>query len=164
MAGKTKPSITMRVRVGDRELEVTGPQEFVENKIDEFLKKTPSAPTSHSSTVHATKEPIHSPEIRKMSAAQLFKKSGLKTATDRVLLAAYYREKMQNTEDSTAAEIRQVIRDAKRPPPTNTNDAINQNIKKGYLMTAGDRDNKMAFVVTSDGEEAVEEMLSQKNN
>jgi hypothetical protein len=27
-------------------------------------------------------------------------------------------------------------------------------------MTAGDRDNKMAFVVTTDGEAAVEEMLN----
>ncbi len=159
MAKETKSAVTMRVRVGDSELEVSGPKEFVEEKIDEFLKKsrqtvvTPSH--QHSTSLAESVETT----VRKMSLAQFFKKTSPQTDNDRVLLAAYFREKMQNAENSTAAEIRDMIRDAKRPPPKNTSDAVNQNIKKGLLMAAGDRDNKMAFVVTTDGEESVAEML-----
>jgi len=51
-----------------------------------------------------------------------------------------------------------VIREARVQPPRNPNDSVNQNIRKGLLMTAGNKDNKMAFVLTSDGEAAVEDM------
>jgi hypothetical protein len=37
-----KASVTMRVRVGDSELEITGPADFVERKIAEFLKNPPT--------------------------------------------------------------------------------------------------------------------------
>jgi predicted metal-dependent hydrolase len=43
MAKESKSAVTMRVRVGDSELEVSGPKEFVEEKIDEFLKKSRQA-------------------------------------------------------------------------------------------------------------------------
>jgi hypothetical protein len=75
------------------------------------------------------------------------------------LVAAYFLEKYRNAQNATAAEIRDLIAQAKRTPPTNTNDAVNQNIRKGLLMTAGDRDNKMTIVLTSDGEAEVEEMV-----
>jgi predicted metal-dependent hydrolase len=158
MAKQSKSAVTMRVRVGDSELEVSGPKEFVEEKIAEFLKN--SRQTAASAHQHTTLPlPLADTIIRKMSLAQFFKKTNPRTDNDRVLLAAYFREKMQNAENSTAGEIRDIIRKAKRPPPKNTNDAINQNIKKGLLMTAGDRDNKIAVVVTTDGEEAIDEML-----
>lgn len=162
MAKKTKSSVTMRVRVGDSELEVTGPGDFVEKKINDFLKNRPAIRGGTSQPVTATVSPQET-QLRRMSLAQLFKKCGPRTDNDRVLLAAYFREKLQNAENSTASEIRDVIRSARRPPPKNTSDAINQNIKKGLVMSAGDRENKMTFVVTTDGEEAVEEMLNQKN-
>ncbi len=158
MAKASKSAVTMRVRVGDSELEVTGPKDFVQEKIDEFLKRsrhTSGSPPQHAGLPAVSAETT----VRKMSLAQFFKKTSPRTDNDRVLLAAYFREKMQNAENSTAAEIRDIIREAKRPPPKNTSDAINQNIKKGLLMSAGDRDNKMAFVVTTDGEESIDEML-----
>jgi hypothetical protein len=34
-------SVTMRVRIGDSEMEITGPVDFVEKKIAEFLKSAP---------------------------------------------------------------------------------------------------------------------------
>jgi hypothetical protein len=41
-----KDSVTMRVRVGDSELEITGPADFVERKIAEFLKNPPTPATT----------------------------------------------------------------------------------------------------------------------
>jgi hypothetical protein len=96
-----------------------------------------------------------------MSAAQFFKKYSPKTDNERVLVAGFYLEQVANLDNFTASEVREQIKNAKRQPPTNVNDAINQNIKKGLLMSAGDRDNKMAFVLTTDGEDRVREMLAE---
>ena len=62
-------------------------------------------------------------------------------------------------ESITASEVRDVIREAKVPPPENVNDAINQNIRKGFMMSAGNKDSRIAFVLTSDGEEAASELI-----
>lgn len=161
MAREKSSEVTIRVRVGDSEIEVTGPKSYVEKKIEEFLKKPP---TSISRTgVSPTTELAAGPElkVKGMSAAQFFKKYNPKTDSERVLVAGFYLEQVKKLQNFTAAEVREHIRDAKRKPPTNVNDAINQNIKKGLLMSAGDRDDKMVFVLTTDGEDQVREMLAE---
>jgi hypothetical protein len=40
MAKEIKSVVTMRVRIGDSELEVSGRKDFVEEKIEQFLKKS----------------------------------------------------------------------------------------------------------------------------
>lgn len=153
--------VTMRVRVGDAELEVTGPHDFVEKKIAEFLKLTPMP--AHISVTGAGTPPstIADRKLKAMSPGQFFKTCNPKTDADRVLVGAYFLEKFGNAQNATVGEIKALISGAKRPPPSNTNDAASQNIRKGFLMTAGDRENKMTFVVTSDGEAAVEAMMGQ---
>lgn len=147
----------MRVRVGDKEIEITGPNEYVERKVAEFLNQSSSA-TALPLSAPPAKETA-TPHAKGTSPAQFFKAANPKTDNDRVLVATYFLEKHRNAQNATAAEIRGLIAEAKRTPPTNTNDAINQNIRKGFLMTAGDRENKMTVVVTSDGELEVEEMV-----
>ena len=161
MAGEKTSVVTIRVRVGDSEIEVTGPKNYVEKKIEEFLNKPPTnigGTTASASIPHAS-----APELKGklLSAAQFFKKCNPKTDNDRVLTAGFYLEQVKNLPNFTAAEVRDQIREAKRQAPRNVNDAVNQNIKKGFLMSAGDRDNKIAFVLTSDGEEQVKEMLKE---
>jgi hypothetical protein len=149
-------SVTMRVRVGDAELEVSGPSDFVEAKISEFLQKrgAPQSPATEPSETSGRAEAMTRPK----SPAQFFKQCNPRTDNDRTLVATYFLEKFRNVENSTAAEIRDVIGEARVQPPRNPNDSVNQNIRKGLLMTAGNKDNKMAFVLTSDGEAAVEDM------
>lgn len=160
MARGKSSGVTIRVRVGDSEIEVTGPKNYVEKKIEEFLKTPPT-----SSRTRAAPAAGHSAEpevkVKGISAAQFFNKYNPKTDNDRVLVAGFYLEQAKNLQNFTASEVRDQIRDAKRKPPTNVNDAINQNIKKGLLMSAGDRDNKRAFVLTTDGEDRVREMLAE---
>ena len=148
----------MRVRIGDSEIEVSGPPDYVEKKIADFLSKPP-APVNEPST---QQRPRVATSGKSLSAAQFFKLCGPKTDNARTLVAAYFLEKYRNAQSSTASDIRDVIREAKVPPPRNPNDSVNQNIRKGLLMTAGDKDKKIAFVVTSDGEAAVEEMQENK--
>ncbi len=160
MAKQKDFSVTMRVRVGDKEIEITGPNDYVEKKIAEFLRQGASAGNNSNTATPQLTTATQTPNLKGKSPAQLFKLANPRTDNDRVLVAAYFLEKFRNAQNATAAEIRNLIKEAKWPPPANANDAINQNIRKGLLMTAGDREKKMAFVVTSDGESAVEEMTN----
>ena len=159
MTKQRQNTVTIRVRVGEAEIEVTGPKEFAEGKIAEFLKQqqTPQLPPTKRAG-HQERIATNA-SVKQSSPAQLFNKCKPKSEVDKVLLAAYYLEKLRNQQDSTALEVRDLVKEAKRTPPKNPNDAINQNIKKGLMMSAGSRENKIAFMLTSDGEAAVEEML-----
>jgi hypothetical protein len=150
-------SVTMRVRIGDAEIEITGPAAFVKAEVNEFLERTPVKATSSGSS-NATTSPSEQ-SLKTKSPAQFFKMCNPRSDVDRTLVGAYYLEKHRNAQNFSAAEIRNVIKDAKVPPPRNANDAVNQNIRKGLIMTAGDRESKMVFVLTSDGEVAVEQMM-----
>ena len=141
---------------------MSGPSDFVEQKIAEFLDKQKTIPAEttqkevlHPQSLAATKSG------KGMSAAQFFKKVSSKSDVDRVLAAGYFLEKYKNAENFTALEIRQTIKEAKIQPPENVNHSINQNIRKGFMMTAGDKEKKMAFVLTSDGEEAIGSFLNE---
>jgi hypothetical protein len=161
MAKKNSETITMRVRIGDRELEITGPCEFVDKKISEFVdhsKKTTG--TSGPSVSASSPSGSYESGRRGTSAAQFFKKVAPRTDIDLTLAAAYYLEEIKKYESFNAAEIRDTIqKDAKKRPPKNTSDAVNKNIKKGFMMSAGDKDGKMAFVLTTDGSEYIDTLL-----
>lgn len=164
MAGKKDKIVTMRVRMGEAELEITGPSDFVETKIDEFLEKIRSVgalPSPQQSPVARKSSPAAKQMPKSTSIAQLMKRMTPKTAVDRVLIAGYYLEHYMDAEKFNAADIRAMIRSAKVQPPKNTSDVINQNIKKGQMMPAGDKDGKMGYVLTSDGEQAIEDTLNQ---
>ena len=162
MAKKANQNVTMRIRLGDNELEVMGPTDFVEQKISEFIelnkKKPLLAPSSKvpTSTLTVTKT---AETVKKISAAQFFKKVKPSNDLVRTLTAGYYLEVFTGVESFTASEIRDLIREAKIPPPKNPNDAINKNIMKGKIMAAGDKEGKRAFVLTSDGEEEIKALI-----
>jgi predicted metal-dependent hydrolase len=151
------PTITIRVRVGDAEFEITGPLEVARAEVQEFMKRQPTVAEPTKGIPQASPP---QPTLKAKSPAEFFKKSNPKTDVDRTLAAAYFLEKFRNVQDASAAEIRDVIKEAKRPPPTNINDSVNGNIRKGLMMTAGERENKIVFVLTSDGEAAVEQMVA----
>ncbi|MBU4201189.1 MAG: hypothetical protein KKG09_07710 [Verrucomicrobia bacterium] len=154
---KKKEVVTMRVRVGDRELEVTGHQDFVEKKIAEFVK-APIEPEEKGRLVSRKSDEAGTGKA--LSVAQFFKKCNLTTDNNRVLVAGYYLEKNKGRDNFTVSELKELFTEGRRKPPANTHDAVNQNIKKGMLMPAGDREKTKTFVVTSDGEEYVETLMT----
>ncbi|MBI5888304.1 MAG: hypothetical protein HZB82_06290 [Deltaproteobacteria bacterium] len=162
MSKEKTMNVTMRVRIGESEIEVTGLSNYVEKKVAEFLEKqnqvfVPSGVgSSKSTTLPATHMPASS---KVMSIAQFFKKISPKSDVDRVLVAGYFLEKSKSQDNFTASEVSETIRSAKIPPPKNPNHSINQNIRKGHMMPSGDKEGKMAFVLTSDGEEVITELL-----
>lgn len=166
MTRKNVTNVTMRIRIGQSELEITGPSDFVDKKIADFIeqnKQNPiSAPISGQTAARQGSGELSPFSGKTMSAAQFFKKIKPQTDLDRTLTAGYYLEVFKKMENFTSVEIKDVIRkEAKVQPPKNTSDAINKNITKGYMMSAGDKEGKMAFVLTSDGEEAIRTLLEQ---
>ena len=159
MAAEAKARVTMRIRLGDAELEVSGPQAFVEGKIAEFVARQKELTAA--ATGAAVGTPAGKTQAKAASIVQLFKKAKPQADVDRVLLAGYYLEKGRDLDSFTAAEVRDAVRDAKTRPPRNPNDAINSNIRKGLMMTAGDKEGRLAFVLTTDGEEHVDELIGQ---
>lgn len=166
MAAKKSDAVTMRVRVADSELEITGPKDFAEKKISEFLAAVTKqiGPISALDRKGSVSQTIGTAtgQRKEISTAQFFKKVKPQTDIDRVLAAGYYLETYRNMDNFTAGEIRETIRnEAKTQPPGNTNNLINANIKKGYMMSAGDKEGKKAFVLTSDGEDAINTLLAE---
>jgi hypothetical protein len=159
MAAKVLAPVTMRVKIGDAELEVSGPQKFVEEKVAEFV----TAHGSKRETTPATGSPMEATagdQARKSSTlAQLLKKAAVKSDVDRVLVAGYHLETVRGMVSFTAADIKEAIRQAKATPPSNPSDAVAKNIKKGLMMQAGDKDGRMAYVLTTDGIEFVGEHM-----
>ena len=158
MSNKKGEEVTMRVRIGNSEIEVSGPRDFVETKIDEFIKEMKESakrtePGSHPAmaeikgTVPGTR--------KKVSAAQFFRRLSPKSDVERFLIAGYFLENFENVEKFTTADILLTLKKAKIRPPKNPSDVIYKNAKKGNIMAAGDKDGKLAYVLTSDGELAV---------
>ena len=159
----SKGNVTMRVRIGDNELEVTGSKTFVENKVQEFVEaqKATSPDRSRAPSQEATRAASHLLAGKKLSVAQLFKKVTPRSDVERTLVAGYYLEKYASQENFTTAELAQTIRASKNNPPKNPSDAVAKNIRKGLIMPSGDKDGKIAYVLTTDGEEAVESLLNE---
>ena len=153
----------MRIRIADSELEVTGPRTFVEDKIAEFisLSRQPGSAKITPESPGVSRELRPPTQGKRLSPAQFFRKTSPQTNVDRTLIAGYYLEKYENFDNFTAAELKTTVKSAKLPPPQNVNDMINSNIRKGFMMSAGDKDARRAFVLTSDGEDAVNQMLAQ---
>jgi len=166
MPEEKQVNVTMRVRIADAELEVTGPKNFVEEKIAAFVKTQRDTRPQHQGTNPTSSGPMggqvaQASLAKGLSAAQFFKKATLKSDVDRVLMAGYFLEKHNGADSFTTAEITDTIRQAKIKPPANPSDSVAKNIKKGLMMSAGDKEGKKAFVLTSDGEEVVSAALRQ---
>lgn len=160
MPKDTSKTVTIRVRIADSEIEVTGPPDFVERKVREFLDQAPS-PGRAPPSGQASRPRQLGISLKGSSPAQFLRKLNPKSDVDAVLGAGFFLERARNQDNFTAREVRTLLAEAKRRPPKNPNDAINSNIKKGLIMSAGNRENKIAFVLTSDGEEQIEEALSE---
>jgi len=162
MASAQDQPVTMRIRLGDSEIEVTGPPDFVDKRIKDFLK---SPPKPEQELLQSAGVPKHGAAPKepgkRRSPAQFFKMVGAKTDRDRTLAAAYYLEHFRGQENFTAAEIKGLIKEARNTPPKNVSDCINGNIQKGLIMGAGERDKRKAFVLTSDGDDFVQEKGGQ---
>jgi hypothetical protein len=86
-----------------------------------------------------------------------------KTESQKVLVVAYYLEKFKGLEFFNVNDIKDAFRLAKESPPSNINDVVNQNIRKGYMMRVEEeKDGLKAWTLTNKGQKFVESDLQHE--
>lgn len=81
----------------------------------------------------------------------------------RTLVIGYYLEHFESMDRFNIRDLADSFRSAKEPPPTNINDKVNMNIRKGQMMEAKEKkDKSKAWVLTNSGEKFVEEGLPER--
>lgn len=155
----TDQNITLKVQIGGFSAEVSGSPEYAEKKLDELIQKYgPSSPGTQSA--HAS-IPINA-KGKPASPSEFIKKLSPKNQSEKALVLAYYLEKVKSMDNFTTSDLTEVGREAKQPKFTNISDTVAKQVQQGLLMGAGDKESGRAYVLTTTGEEYVENLIGSK--
>lgn len=109
-----------------------------------------------------SKSPTQTVLGKGMSVKEFLLTKKTKDDVQKTLCIGYYLEKFENAESFNASDVESCFRKAKEQVPTNINDKINMNIKKGFIMDSKEKkNNKKAWTLTSTGEAEVESNLTK---
>jgi hypothetical protein len=90
------------------------------------------------------------------SIGELFAEKNPESDLQRVLIAGYFLEKLENQAAFNVDDLSRCFLQAKERLPSNMNDAVNKNISKGLIMEAKEKkDGKKAWMLTRTGEAQV---------
>ncbi len=144
----------IRVRSGDLEIEISShDKSFVEEKLKEYEKKQ-LQPSASAPGKQKTREPS-TPSSKRLSMQEFVRRTTVRTATERVLAATYFKEKYEHAEEISRTDIIAAFKVMKYTC-ANPSDAIAKAKKKAWLM---DGIEKGSFVTTHTGEEWIEARL-----
>ena len=164
MAGKT---YRIRIARGDQQFEAEGDKAFVLA----MLKKFESGPgveitSAKGKPIKATATPAALASSKVVSAGEFVRQFGhIKKHTDLVLAFGYYLEQHSGVTAFTPADINNLYYEAKMEP-SNTSQAIIQNIKRRCLMIAkGDKISKRGaankYTLTTTGEAYIKKLAAK---
>jgi hypothetical protein len=106
------------------------------------------------------KKPVQIPKEISVKEFILDKKPS--SDPNKALTVGYYLEKHRKISPFTIRDLEQLFREAREPLPSNTNDVVNQDIAKGFMMEAEEKkDGRKAWTLTSTGEKFVENGLKE---
>ncbi len=131
-----------------------------DDNIDEILKKLAELESRVSALEGRTDK--RTAEDKKLSVKEFLLTKKPTDNVQRTLVIGYYLEHFESMDRFNIRDLADGFRWAKEPPPTNINDKVNLNIRKGYMMEAKEKKDKFkAWVLTSSGEKFVEEELPE---
>lgn len=153
--------VTLKLTLGNFSVEVTGPSEYAEKKLEELVNKYVGAgrqlpPEERRSPVKAEKAG------KKLTATEFLKQVAHKTQHDRAMALGYYIEKVDAQGSFITNELGQLGKEAKRPFG-NISDIVSKLLSRGLMMSAGDKEGQRAYTLTASGEEYVESMYEAKS-
>jgi len=151
--------VTLKLTMGSFTVEVTGPQDYAEKKLQELVNQYLTGPSKAPSA--DTPLPATQGTGKKMSAAEFLKKVPNHNAQDRALILGYFLEKYEQASSFTTSEIGQLGRQAKYPFP-NVSDSISRLVARGLMMSAGDKDGARAYSLTASGEALIESAVESE--
>lgn len=154
------PQVTLKLSMGTFSVEVSGPAEYAERKLEELVGRylssaKPSVTEPRVSTVAIDKGG------KKLAAAEFLRKVGPRNQSDRALTLAYYLEQTDKQSAFTTTELRDLSKKAKYPF-TNISDTVAKLVSRGLMMSSGDKDGQRAYALTASGEEYVESLTELK--
>lgn len=155
----SEEKVVLKVQIGNFSAEVAGSADYAEKKLDELIQKysPPRGLDSHTQVTIPTNA-----KGKPLSPSEFIKKVSPKNQSEKALVLAHYLEKVKNMESFTTADLTEIGQDAKQTKFTNISDTVAKLVQQGQLMGAGQRENKRVFVLTTTGEEYVENLLKPK--
>lgn len=154
-------NVTLKLSIGIFSAEVSGPEKYAEKKLEDLLAKylsssmKPSVSDSSPSSVSL----LHPSAGKKRSVAEIAKRAG--NQTDRALLLGYYAEKMNAQPSFTTSDLKDLGTQAKYTF-TNISDSVSSLVRRGLMMSAGEKDAHRAYTLTATGEEYAESVISNQ--
>src|SRR5580704_1948976 len=125
--------VTIKLSMGSFAIEVTGPAEYAEKKVEELVgryfaagKTAAADTTSAASPLGAAGKPV--------SAAEFLKKVGQKNQTDRGLVLGYYLEHMRSQPSFTTSGLGDLGIEVKQPF-SNISDIVSRLVSRGLMMS-----------------------------
>jgi hypothetical protein len=101
---------------------------------------------------------------KNLSVKEFLKEKKPKGYVQIALAVGSYLEKYEGLSSFNAKDLENGFSEAKEQPPKNFNDTANLNVKNGHMMECkAKKDGKKAWVLTSSGEEFVEDDFSRRN-
>lgn len=104
------------------------------------------------------KQVKHKPQIvqKKQSVKEFVLAKNPKSDVVKALVIAYFLEKYEDMPSFNASDLENGFRTAREQIPTNINECIAKNIRKGHMMeTKEKKDNLKAYMLTSSGEQFI---------
>ena len=104
---------------------------------------------------HSENDRVRFDKLKKLSEKEYLLEKKPVSAVQKTLFLGNYLEKHKGMDSFTVDDLRNAFRAAREPSPSNINDAINKNMRKGLLMETVSKENKKAWVLTATGEKIV---------
>ena len=152
--------VTIKLGIGSFTVEVTGPAEYAEKKVEELVGRYLGA--GKTATIEQTSAPNPLEQGgKRLSAAEFLRKVGHKNQTDRGLILGYYLERMTSQPSFTTSELGELGVQTKQPF-SNISDIVSRLVSRGLMMNSGDKEGQRAYSLTASGEEYVESTIDTK--
>lgn len=158
--------VSIKLAVGSLSIEVSGPQEYVEQKFTELLEKfltdpltVPTSSEMQSASVPEQAELIDAAGKR-LSPAEFLRKLSHTNQLDRALALGYYLEKVEKASSFTTKDLLALTRQVKYPF-ANISESVSRLVGRGLMMSAGDKDGLRAYSLTATGEQMIGSMWNK---
>src|ERR1700683_3421634 len=112
--GSPMADVTIKLSMANFSVEVTGPPEYTEKKVEELVGRYFASGRAASAEQSLTANTLERGG-KKLSAAEFLKKTGHKNQTDRGLVLGYYLERMSSQQNFTTSELGELGIQTKQP-------------------------------------------------
>jgi hypothetical protein len=156
--------VTIKLTIGNFSVEVSGPQEYANEKFNELVGQYLSGPKTPASDARPASMPPTASVIvsgKKESPAEFLKKTSVRNQFDQAMLLGYFLERIEGFSSFTSTELGAAAKEARRPF-ANPSDIVAKLTARGLMMSSGDKEGQRAYAVTATGEEYVTAILAAR--